>query len=131
MQIDADAARSRQRVVLLVDSDEDSRRACRMVLSEAGFEVITASDGAAALLVAAITSPDVLLLDVDAPAVSSIVLTGDIRRHGQLGEVQIIALTNEAHSERRDLHATRFDQVLLRPPEPQRIVEAVWALVPA
>lgn len=63
MQIDPDIAKSPQRLAILVDPDEQSRLLCRSALTQAGFEVITASDVATALLVARHTAPDVIILD--------------------------------------------------------------------
>lgn len=68
MQIDVDIAKSPQRLVILVDADEQSRLVCRSALSQAGFEVITASDAATALLVAQFTAPVFILLDGDEAA---------------------------------------------------------------
>jgi ActR/RegA family two-component response regulator len=65
VHIDEDIAKSRQRLVILVDADEQSRLVCRSGLSQAGFEVITASDAATALLVARLTAPDFIVLDAD------------------------------------------------------------------
>lgn len=66
MQLDGNAANSRQRLVILVHGDEEGRLLCRTALSQAGFEVITATDAETALLVARFIAPDVVLLDVAA-----------------------------------------------------------------
>lgn len=63
MPTTSDSAIARQRLAILVDPDEQSRLGCRAALSEAGFEVITASDPETALLVARIVPPDLLILD--------------------------------------------------------------------
>lgn len=54
--------------VLLVDDDEDIRMIGQMALQEVGgFEVVLASSGAQALVVAAAERPDVIVLDVMMP----------------------------------------------------------------
>lgn len=133
MQTDRDTARPRQRLVILVDADEQSRNLCRAALSDAGFEVITASDAEAALLVARFTKPDIVLLDVDVPALSSLVLARDMRAHDHLRQSQIIALTGKlASQEHHELHATGFDKILLKPADQQRLLATVGgALAPA
>ncbi len=133
MPIDADAGRTKQPLALLVERDESSRLVCRATLSEAGFEVITASDAATALLIAGFTRPDVMLLDVDGPATSSLALSRDVRADNHLCRTRIIALTSELtpHNE-FELHTTRFDQILVRPAGPQQILQVLGgALVPA
>lgn len=133
MRIDRPVAESRQRLAIVVDGDEESRRVCRTTLADAGFEVITATDAAAALLVARFAPPDVVLLDVDLPSLSSLVLARDIRADARLRDSHIIALTGElAPQGLFQRHATRFDRVLVKPADQQRLLDAVGAsLVPA
>jgi DNA-binding response OmpR family regulator len=133
MLTDRDTAKPRQRLVILVDSDEQSRRLCRTALSDAGFEVITASDAATALLVARIIKPDIVLLDIDMPTLSSLVFARDIRADDHLRQSRLIALTGKLIShEHHELHATGFDQILVKPADQQRLLETVGgALVPA
>jgi two-component system cell cycle response regulator DivK len=133
MPTDRNSAKPRQRSVILVDTDEQSRRVCRTALSDAGFEVITASDAATALLVARIIKPDIVLLDVDVPALSSLVFARDMRADDHLRESQIIALTGKLVSqEHHELQATGFDQILVKPADQQRLLETVGgALAPA
>ncbi|HTI64901.1 MAG TPA: response regulator [Gemmatimonadaceae bacterium] len=133
MPTDRNSAKPRQRLVILVDADEQSRRVCRTALSDAGFEVITASDAATALLVARIIKPDIVLLDVDVPALSSLVFARDMRADDHLRESQIIALTGKLVSqEHHELQATGFDQILVKPADQQRLLETVGgALAPA
>lgn len=132
MHMDQDAGKSRRRLVILVDADEQSRLLCRTALSAAGFEVITASDAGTALLVAGYTSPDVILLDVDQPALSSLVRAHDIRADRRLGDSRIIALTGQREPPSRHEPGTRFDRIVIKPADEQRILEAVGeALIPA
>jgi DNA-binding response OmpR family regulator len=132
MPIDRDVARTRQRLVILVDANEESRLVCRAALSEAGFEVITATDVPTALLVAQLVPPDVLLVDIDPPTLSSLLLARDIRSEGRLHDSQIIALSVEDSPRNRvEHHATRFDMVIAKPADQQRLLEAVGtSLVP-
>ena len=78
MQLDGDAARSRQRLVILVHGDEQGRLLYRTALSQAGFEVITATDAETALLVARFIATDVILLDADLQALSSLAIDGGL-----------------------------------------------------
>ena len=113
-------------LVLLVDGDADSRETVRTALSEAGIEVITANDGVAGLVVARCTSPDVVLLDVDLPADTAEDIARNIGVSGQKGDARVIALTrNPAADDRFDLQPAVFDQVLVKPIDPQRLLEAV------
>lgn len=130
MQLEGGAAKARQRLAIVVHGDEDGRSLFRTALSVAGFEVITATDGLTALLVAGFTSPALVLLDVDQPALRSLVQARDVRADGSLRHARIIALTGEhAGHEQLDLCATRFDHVLNGPADAQRLLDTIGGAV--
>jgi CheY-like chemotaxis protein len=52
---------------LVVDDDESIREFLRMALTDHGFEVVTAHDGAAALAAIEVAAPDVIFLDMRMP----------------------------------------------------------------
>jgi CheY-like chemotaxis protein len=66
-------------VVLLVDDDETSRFLHRQALEPAGFEIVEAEDGAAALEAFAITMPDIVVLDVVMPEMDGFAVCRAIR----------------------------------------------------
>lgn len=53
--------------ILIVEDDDGIRDLVDIVLSSAGYEVLTASDGAAALQVVGRVHPDLVLLDMRMP----------------------------------------------------------------
>ncbi len=53
--------------ILVVEDDDSIRDLVDLVLSGAGYEVLTATDGAAALQVVGTTRPDLVLLDMRMP----------------------------------------------------------------
>ena len=53
--------------ILVVEDDENIRELVDVILSGAGYEVVTAPDGAAALQVIGSTRPDLVLLDMRMP----------------------------------------------------------------
>jgi CheY-like chemotaxis protein len=55
--------------ILLVDDDESIRQFIQMALSDDGYDVATASDGAAALALIPEWSPALILLDMRMPGV--------------------------------------------------------------
>lgn len=66
-------------VVLLVDDDEIERYLLRQALEPAGFEIIEAQDGAAALEAFAATLPDIVVLDVVMPEIDGFAVCETIR----------------------------------------------------
>jgi len=55
-------------MILIVDDDANVREMLRRVLVGEGYEVVTAGDGAQALQIAAATKIDLVLLDLNLPA---------------------------------------------------------------
>jgi len=66
-------------VVLLIDDDEMERFLFRQALEPAGFEIVEAEDGAAALEAFAITTPDIVVLDVMMPKMDGFAVCQAIR----------------------------------------------------
>ena len=58
---------TRQSRILVVEEDESIRDLVDLILSGAGYEVVTATDGEAALEVVGTAPPDLVLLDMRMP----------------------------------------------------------------
>lgn len=66
-------------LVLVIDDEPQILRALRINLTVRGYQVITASTGAGALRAAAEHPPDVVILDLGLPDMSSIDVLGGLR----------------------------------------------------
>jgi chemosensory pili system protein ChpA (sensor histidine kinase/response regulator) len=84
------------RRVLLVDDSVSVRRFVGHMLQKAGFEVLTANDGAEALERLAATTVDVVLTDLEMPRVNGYELIEDLRRRASTREVPVVVLTTRA-----------------------------------
>ncbi len=58
--------------VLIIDDHEDVRDALSSVLQDAGYTALEAEDGLAGLEAAAISRPDVILLDIAMPGIDGL-----------------------------------------------------------
>ena len=69
--------------MLLAEDDEQTRKYVLRVLTEAGFEVLVAQDGAEALSLAVNLerAPDIIVSDVMMPGMSGVELFERVRRH--------------------------------------------------
>jgi two-component system KDP operon response regulator KdpE len=65
--------------VLVVDDDPQLSRALRITLRAAGYEVVTAPDGRAALSEAATAHPDLVILDLGLPDLDGTEVLGGLR----------------------------------------------------
>ena len=88
--------------VLIVDDHDHSRSAQRLVLEERGFAVIEARTGFDALVLAQISRPRIVLVDIALPEIDGLQLTRMQRADPVLRRCAIIALTAFTSAEYRD-----------------------------
>jgi CheY-like chemotaxis protein len=79
--------------VLVVDDDLGITAVLEAALADAGYAVLTAGDGAAALQVARDRHPDVILLDVMMPVMDGVEATRRLRADPSTAAIPIIALS--------------------------------------
>ena len=85
---------SKKKRVLAVDDDPSALSALRQILTQKGYEVVTAADAETALELLATEEPvDLALLDVTLPGMSGYDLCRRIRAGENTAEVPVIFLT--------------------------------------
>jgi chemosensory pili system protein ChpA (sensor histidine kinase/response regulator) len=84
------------RRVLLVDDSVSVRRFVGHMLQKAGFEVLTANDGAEALERLVDATVDVVVTDLEMPRVNGYELIEDLRRRASTRELPVVVLTTRA-----------------------------------
>ena len=82
--------------ILVVDDEPDALELIEFNLRGAGFDVLTAADGAAALARATATQPALVILDVMLPEVDGFEVCKALRRHPATAAIPIILLTAKA-----------------------------------
>ncbi len=80
--------------ILVVDDDTDLREALDSALTDAGFETLTANDGAEGLRIALENKPDLILLDIMMPTKTGHEMLGALRRDPWGKTAPVIFLTN-------------------------------------
>lgn len=93
---------TRRRRILVADDSVTSRTLERNILTAAGYEVEVAIDGADAWEKVRRSVPDLLITDVDMPAMSGIELTRKLRADRQLHLLPIILVTSLGQAEDRE-----------------------------
>ena len=100
------------RRVLLVEDNESTREALRLVLEGNGYAVEEADDGLDGLRKAIASKPDVVVVDIDMPVFDGYGVARRVRE--ALGRsVRLVALTG--HDERERAFAAGFDAHLIKP----------------
>ena len=114
--------------VLVVDDYPDNAESMGMLLRLFGYEVATAYNGSAALQVARVQQPDVVLLDISMPEMSGYEVATQLRRMFQ-DRVVLIAITalGFAEDRQRCLEAG-FDRHLVKPADPNEVARLLREL---
>lgn len=116
--------------VLVVDDDDDIRTVLQMTLEHAGFQVLTAKDGAQAVEMARAELPDAVLLDVMMPRMDGLEALRAIRADARTGPIPVLLVTARTQTpdavEGLDLGA---DDYITKPFDNDEVVARVQAAV--
>ena len=116
--------------ILVVDDEPDLLELVRMNLSQAGFEVDTALDGATALRALRAERPDLVVLDLMLPDVSGTDLCRQLRSDPAFAELPIIMLTARADEVDRVVgFELGADDYVTKPFSPRELVLRVRAVL--
>jgi two-component system, cell cycle response regulator DivK len=121
---------SRDRTVLIVEDDEDSRYMMRLELELLGYLVVEAENGEKAIEVAKREEPDIILMDLSLPVLDGIAATQKIRATEGFNGVPVIAVT--AHQEtdfRESAKAAGFAAYVTKPIDMNWLSELIKGLL--
>jgi CheY-like chemotaxis protein len=108
-----DGSASAQRwLVLVVDDEEELLTALRLALEPKGFDVIAESNPFAAVRLAAIREPDVVVMDLDMPGMDGLEAARHLKRIEQTGGIPVIAFTGRALGSIDHLERYEFERVI-------------------
>jgi len=92
-------ATAQEKTVLVVDDEPDVRDYLSMILMDAGFNVVTASDGVEALEIIRAKKPDFISLDLVMPRKSGQKLLYELRKDRELARIPVLIVTAHAQTE--------------------------------
>jgi PleD family two-component response regulator len=103
--------------ILIIDNDVSSASSLELMLHAAGqHEIRVAHSGEAALAIAAVFEPSVILLEVDLSDVNGYELAQTLRERARTRELRLIALTtSREHQDRELARVAGFERYLLKP----------------
>lgn len=116
-----------RRLILLVEDDDDLRSLYEGVLTEAGHDVLTAADGAAALAMLPAGPFDLVISDVAMPGMDGLSLARALRR--QAPDTPVVLMTGYAPHDRSDV--PDGTTVLAKPFRPETLVITAARMVAA
>jgi DNA-binding response OmpR family regulator len=112
--------------VLIVDDERDIVKALMIRLQGAGYEVVTAFDGAQAIFVAHKENPDLIILDIRMPAGDGFSVVEKLKHSTNTVSIPVIFLTGgpERDSEEKAMTlGARF--YIKKPYDPEELLDAV------
>ncbi|MEW5995204.1 MAG: response regulator, partial [Candidatus Zixiibacteriota bacterium] len=123
-----------KKTILVVDDEEDVRTFLSVALKQAGFEVVTATDGFEALNQVKKHKPDLISLDLVMPKRSGVKFYRDLLKNKEWSKIPIIIVTGHARDElgRADLKELTMSGpgiYLEKPVKPQNYVAAIKSLL--
>jgi DNA-binding response OmpR family regulator len=112
--------------ILIVDDERDIVKALMIRLQGAGYEVVTAFDGAQAIFVAHKEKPDLIILDIRMPAGNGFGVAEKLKHSASTFSIPVIFLTGspERNSEERAMTlGARF--YIKKPYDPEELLDAI------
>jgi two-component system, cell cycle response regulator DivK len=82
--------------ILIIEDNEQNLYLMRFLLQANGLEVASATNGQDGLRMASELHPAAILLDIQLPAMDGYAVAEQLRKHGELSTVPIIAVTSYA-----------------------------------
>ncbi|MBW2263785.1 MAG: response regulator [Deltaproteobacteria bacterium] len=130
-------ARPEDKTVLVVDDEPDIVMYLRTALEDAGFNVVTASDGQDALEIVGKSIPDFISLDLVMPRKSGIKFFHELRRKREWVRIPVMVVTGHARDEKgsKDLNEILSEKTMSGPglylEKPVKAAEFVRAVADA
>jgi two-component system cell cycle response regulator DivK len=117
-------------LILIADDRPSSRELLRTVLERAGYDVIEAEDGEAALAQARSHLPNLILLDMQMPRLDGYGVLEQLRAEPRFAQLPVLALTASAMvGDREKILAAGFTEYLSKPAGPELVRATVARLL--
>ncbi len=116
----------RDTLILVIDDDENARRAMRFILEDEGYRVLFAENGEMALPLAQREQPNLILMDIMMPGLDGYQVARMLKSQKLLKNVPLVALTARAmKGDREKAAAAGCDDYLTKPFETKEILEMI------
>jgi len=112
--------------VLIVEDNEDNRAILRDLLTNAGYDLIEATNGEEGVALAESTRPDLIIMDVQLPVMDGYEATRRIKSNAELKAIPVIAVTSYALSgEEAKAEAVGCDAYVAKPFSPRQVLAKI------
>jgi len=117
---------AQKKKILIVDDERDIVKALTIRLQRAGYEVVTAFDGAQGIFMAHKEKPDLIILDIRMPAGNGFNVAEKLKQSVDTPAIPVIFLTGspEKDSEKKAMAlGARF--YIKKPYDPEELLDAI------
>ena len=116
--------------ILLADDSPHAQRMGQRILREEGFEVVSLTDGEAAVLRLADVDPDLILADVFLPGKSGFELCRQVKGDPQMRHVRVVLTAGLLEPfDEDEARRAGCDAILKKPFEASKVMETIHPLV--
>jgi chemosensory pili system protein ChpA (sensor histidine kinase/response regulator) len=116
---------------LVVDDSLSARRALAQLLTDCGYEVVTAVDGIDAIARVEQQTPDLVLADLEMPRMNGLELTAHLRNRDLTRSVPIVMITSRgAEKHRAQALRAGVTDYLTKPYAEQELLDRLYKLMP-
>jgi len=115
-----------QQTIVVADDESHILNVVSLKLRNAGYRVLTASDGAEALDLVVNEKPDLLITDFHMPVMSGIELCRAVRSNPAVAGTKAIMLSARGYNlEQADMEASGVLRMLSKPFSPRQLLQSV------
>ncbi|MDD2465113.1 MAG: response regulator [Desulfobulbus sp.] len=119
------------RRLLIIEDNVQNMYMMRFLLEKSGFTIIGAEDGTKGVATALRCEPLAILLDIQLPGMDGYAVAAELKRHPQLMEVPIIAVTSYAMvGDREQILAAGATGYIEKPINPETFVAEICSYFP-
>jgi two-component system, cell cycle response regulator DivK len=122
----------RDKAILVVEDEEDSRKILRDLLSTAAYEMTEAENGEQALAAVAEHRPDLILINIQMPVLDAYEATRRIKADPAFRDIPIIVVTSHALSggDEAKARAAGCDDFVPKPFSPRQLLARIRKFLP-
>jgi two-component system, cell cycle response regulator DivK len=117
--------------LLIIEDNEQNLYLMRFLLEKQGFTVIGAEDGKKGIATAIACDPLAILLDIQLPEMNGYEVAAELKKHPDLAQVPIIAVTSYAMvGDREQILAAGATGYIEKPIDPETFVAEIINYLP-
>ncbi|MFZ2447883.1 MAG: response regulator [Syntrophobacteraceae bacterium] len=117
--------------ILVIEDNERNAYLVGFILEKSGYQVIHARDGEAGIALALQAKPDLILLDIQLPALDGYAVARELTKNGELRRIPIVAVTSYAmHGDRERVLAAGCVGYIEKPINPATFVAEIERYLP-